>query len=213
MTAITTPTYALQQEELIQTDKIKKLLTKQAIEHPLGMPCYYAVLYYGKSYYGGRLSSVEYRKRWDRNEIKKTHKFITGLIHKCFGEEVPLWWCINRHDDYEDADGNCKKGSFHSDLYIGEIPDKAVERPFRFVKPSVIPIALEDKKLFLLEACIRQSKWVGQYKNSLKISKVPPEEFEQTFDYGLKDVNSSETFNEIVDWKNSNFYTQNKEKN
>ena len=79
------------------------------------LPSYYAVLYYGKSYSGGLLKPEEYRKRWDREEVIKTHSFISRQIRKCFGD-IPLFWFINRHDDYEDAEGVCKKGSFHSDL-------------------------------------------------------------------------------------------------
>ena len=50
--------------------------------------------------------------------------------------------------------------------------------------------------------------------NSLKLQKVPIEEFEQTFDYGLKDITKLDDFNQVVDWQNSSFYQKNlKEKN
>ena len=75
-----------------------------------------------------------YRKRWDREEVIKTHSFISRQIRKCFGD-IPLFWFINRHDNYEDAEGVCKKGSFHSDLYIGEIPDEAIEDPSTALLP------------------------------------------------------------------------------
>jgi len=47
-----------------------------------------------------------------------------------------------------------------------------------------------------------------EYKdpNSLKLQKVPIEEFEQTFDYGLKDITKLDDFNQLVDWQNSSFY-------
>ena len=218
-----TITYGLKQEELIKIDKVKKLITNQTINHPLGIPQYYAVLYYGKSFDGEQLHSEQYRKRWDRNEVRRTHKFISKFIHKCFGDEVPLWWFINRHEDYEDEEGNIKKGSFHSDLYIGEIKDEVIEDP----KPQLMPlfyaldnsgfpidsrpVGIEGKKLLLLEACIRQSKWVGKNPNSLKVSLVPPEEVEQTLHYGLKDLTSLDELEKVVDWENSNFYTPNKE--
>ena len=74
----------------------------------------------------GLLETEEYRKKWDRQEVIKTHSFVIRKIRKCFGD-IPLYWFINRHKDYEDPEGNCKKESFHSDFYLGEIPDKVIE--------------------------------------------------------------------------------------
>ena len=61
-------------------------------------------------------------------------------------------------------------------------------------------------KLLLLELCIREAKWVGKHPNSLKLQRVPIEEFSQTFDYGLKDITKLDDFNQLVDWENSSFY-------
>ena len=104
--------YAERVEESRQVEKIKKVLIKQASEF---LPSYYAVLYYGKSYSGGLLKPEEYRKRWNRKEVIKTHSFIRRKIESYFGD-VHTFWLINRHEDYEDSEGNCKKGSFHTDL-------------------------------------------------------------------------------------------------
>ena len=65
--------YAEKAEESRQVGKIKKVLAAQATEF---LPSYYAVLYYGKSYSGGLLKPEEYRKRWNRKEVIKTHSFI-----------------------------------------------------------------------------------------------------------------------------------------
>lgn len=218
-----TLTYGLKQEELRKIDKVRKLITNQTINHPLGIPQYYAVLYYGKSFNGGLLASEEYRKRWDRNEVRRTHKFLTNKIHKCFGDEVPVWWFINRHDDYEDEEGNIKKGHFHSDVYIGAIDDEVIENP----KPQLMPlfytadssgfpiesraVGIEGKKLLLLEACLRQAKWVGKHPNAVLLNRINPEEVEQTIQYGLKDLISFDELEKVVDWENSNFYTPHKE--
>tara|TARA_B100000965_G_scaffold210213_1_gene175688 strand:+ start:402 stop:632 length:231 start_codon:yes stop_codon:yes gene_type:complete len=35
----------------------------------------------------------------------------------------------NRHGDYEDVECNCKKVSFHTDLFTGEVPDEAIWNP------------------------------------------------------------------------------------
>ncbi len=61
-------------------------------------------------------------------------------------------------------------------------------------------------KLLLLELCIREAKWIGKHTNSLKLQRVPIEEFSQTFDYGLKDITKLDDFNQVVDWANSFFY-------
>ena len=215
--------YAQRQEELRQIDKIKKLIINQTVEHPLGIPHYYGVAYYGKSFDGDVLSSDDYRKRWDINEVRKTQRFVTRKIRQCFGKEVPVWWMINRHDSYENAEGDSKKGSFHSDIYIGEISDNALESPspallklFYHDDSLGVPIEsravdIEGKKLLLLEACIRQAKWIGRHPNALTLNAIPPEEVEQTFHYGLKDLNSLEDLNKVIDWDNSSFYTPNKE--
>ena len=97
-----------------QVGKIKKILAAQATEF---LPSYYAVLYYGKSYSGGLLKPEEYRKRWNRKEVIKTHSFIRRKIESYFGD-VPTFWLINRHEDHEESEGDCKKGSFHTDLYL-----------------------------------------------------------------------------------------------
>ena len=60
-------------------------------------------------------------------------------------------------------------------------------------------------KLLLLELCTREAKWVGKHPNSLKLQRVPIEEFSQTFDYGLKDITKLDDFNQVVDWENSSF--------
>ena len=61
-------------------------------------------------------------------------------------------------------------------------------------------------KLLLLELFIREAKWVGKHTKSLKLQRVPIEEFSQTFDYGLKDITKLDDFNQVVDWENSSFY-------
>ena len=52
---------------------------------------------------------------------------------------------------------------------------------------------------------IRQAKWGGAHRNSLVLNKVPIEEFDQTFHYGMKDICDLDDFNEVVDWDNSFF--------
>ena len=215
----TTLAYAVRKHEIQKMEKVKSLLWNQTMDHPQGSPYYYSVLYYGKSSLGGLLDSEDYRKRWDRSEVVKTHGFVSRLICKSFGD-VPLWWSLERHDDYEDYAGEKKKGSFHSNLYIGHIPDEVIEDPSPYLMPlfykedeSGVPINMravdmENLKLLLLNACIRQSKWVGRHPDSLFLAVVPPDEMEATFRYGLKDITPDlDNFDQVIDWKNSSFYT------
>ena len=37
------------------------------------------------------------------------------------------------------------------------------------------------------------------------LKRVPIEEFEQTFVYGLKDITKLDDFNQVVDWENGSF--------
>jgi hypothetical protein len=67
-------------------------------------------------------------------------------------------------------------------------------------------LEIDSFKRLLLEMCIREARWIGKHPNSLKLQKVPIEEFEQTFDYGLKDITKLDDFNQVVDWENSSFY-------
>jgi len=207
-------------QEQHKVDKIKSLLWRQTAEHPLGMPVYYAVLYYGKSFTGNRLVTDDYHKRWDRGEVIKTHRFVNRLVRKAFGEDIPIWWSIERHKDSIDEEGNTKKGSFHSNCYIGAISDSAIELPSPSLMPlfykedecgipiNMRPVDTENLKLLLLNACIRQAKWVGKHPDALSLSSIPANEMEQTFYYGLKDFNSKlDGLTSIIDWNNSSFYT------
>jgi len=200
-------------------DKMKSLMWKQTEKHPLGMPEYYGVLYYGKSFTGGVLDQDTYNKRWNIKEVKKTHEFVNKLIRKTFGSDIPIWWSIERHSDYTNNEGDTIKGSFHSNIFVGSINDYAIEDPSPYLMPlfykqdeSGIPINMrnvdtEQMKLLLLNACIRQAKWVGSHPDALKLYRVPASEMEQTFMYSLKDLNSNlQQFDEVVDFDNSSYY-------
>ena len=71
---------------------------------------------------------------------------------------------------------------------------------------NIKEVGIDSFKRLLLEMCIREARWIGKHPNSLKLQKVPIEEFEQTFDYGLKDITKLDDFNQVVDWQNSSFY-------
>ena len=60
-------------------------------------------------------------------------------------------------------------------------------------------VGMNSFKRLLLEMCIREARWIGKHPNSLKLQKVPVEEFSQTFDYGLKDITKLDHFNQVLD--------------
>ena len=235
-------TYALKEEETKKAHKVQNLLIDQMMDHPMGHPEYYGVCFYRKSFEGGDLTPEDHYKRWNINEVRKTHKFIARQIHKCFGKDIPLWFFINRHQGQQDISETSftfgsarseeeyiarpnKQGSFHTDLYVGEIPDEAIANPspslleyFYKEDQSGIPIdsrqvGIDGKKLLLLEAVIRTSKWIGRHPKSLNLHQVPKQEMEEkVICYGLKDLTTLEDLDSIVDFDNSYFYTPSKEK-
>ena len=46
----------------------------------------------------------------------------------------------------------------------------------------------------------------GKHPSSLKLQRVPIEEFSQTFDYGLKDITKLDDLKQVVDWENISLY-------
>ena len=71
---------------------------------------------------------------------------------------------------------------------------------------NIKEVVIDSFKRLLLEMCIKEVWWIGKHPNSLKFQKVPIEEFEQTFNYRLKDITKFDEFNQVVDWVNSSFY-------
>ncbi len=102
--------------------------------------------------------------------------------------------------------------------YIGKIPNETITTPSDALlgllgksDQSGIPINIKEVgmrglKLLLLELSLREARWIGKRPNSPKLQKVPIEEFEQTFDSGLKDITKLDEFNQVVDWEKSSFY-------
>ena len=98
------------------------------------------------------------------------------------------------------------------------IPNEAIKTPSNAlstllykIDQSGIPINIREVgsdslKQLLLKMCIREARSMGKHPNSLKLQKVPIQEFEQTFDHGLKDITNLDDFNQVFDWENSSFY-------
>lgn len=102
---------------------------------------------------------------------------------------------------------------------MGDISDDAIESPSPYLMPlfyqedeSGIPINCrsvdaENLKLLLLDACLRQSKWVGKHPRALKVDAVPASEMEGVFHYCARHFNSNiEQMDIHIDWSNSSYY-------
>ena len=113
------------------------------------------------------------------------------------------------------------KGAFHTHLYLGEVNDEFIESPNQYLLPlfykeddigvpiNMRSVEIENLKLLLINACIRKAQWVGSHPDSLDIQAIVPSEFKNTFHYGLKQINSEDDLNEVIDWENSDFYNPN----
>ena len=210
--------YELKVEESRYLKRFKKFLMEQASEID---PKYFITCYYGKTFQGyDYLQSSDYRKRWDRGQVRRTHRFIKNKLRQCFGD-VPMVFCIERHKERIDPVWGEMKGAFHTHLYLGEVNDEFIESPNQYLLPlfykeddigvpiNMRSVEIENLKLLLINACIRQAQWVGSHPDSLDIQAIVPSEFKNTFHYGLKQINSEDDLNEVIDWENSDFYNPN----
>ena len=56
---------------------------------------------------------------------------------------------------------------------------------------------------YMLGQVIRTAKWVGSFPDSLDIQSIGHNEFNRTFHYGLKQIESEDDLNERIDWHHS----------
>ena len=184
-------------------------------------PDYFVTLYYGRSFRGGYLSPSEYRKRWDKTEVRKTHKFIRSLLRKCF-PDIKMVFIMERHSETEHPTFGVVKGAFHTHLYLAEVeqyvhlaPDQLLKKnealnklmPYWIrwsINTGKTPGHLHDISFeYVLGKVIRTAKWVGSHPDSLDIQSIGHNEFKRTFHYGLKQIDSEDDLNERIDWHHS----------
>ena len=185
-------------------------------------PKYFVTCYYGRKSDGSFLDRADYRKRWDRGQVKNTHRITRGHIHKCFGQ-VPMFWTIERHETRHHPVWGEMKGSFHSHLYLGDIDDAAIDDPTKYLKALYFKkdyfgysinsnrVNGSNLKTELLDACIRQSKWVGLFPDSLDIKIIKRDGRMPTVHYGLKQIKEEDDLNNVIDWDHSDLKKQTKE--
>ena len=200
-------------------------------------PKYFITMFYGRNSDGGFLSKEVYRKRWDRNEVRKTHRFIRSKLKQCFGD-VPMVFVIERHKETIHPIWGEMNGAFHTHLYLGDV-NKALAKHYSIgvVEEGLHELQLEELSLhpeilrllyqedyfgctinsgrrkdanlteLLLDACIRQAKWIGKFPDNLDIKEIKNDpfglEFKRTFHYGLKQIDKEDDLNNVLDWHNS----------
>ena len=124
----------------------------------------------------------------------------------------------SKNNPETDEYGNkIKDGHYHSNLFVGTIPDLAIEEPSPHLMPLFykedeggIPINmraanLETRNSFI--ECLYSTSKVGWTTSPIIISlPVPAEEMEQTISYCMKEIDEKpESFNRVIDRKNSYF--------
>ena len=67
-------------------------------------------------------------------------------------------------------------------------------------------------KTELLDACIRQSKWVGLFPDSLDIKIIKRDGRMPTVHYGLKQIKEEDDLNNGIDWDNSDLKNKRRSK-
>ena len=135
-----------------------------------------------------------------------------------------MFWTIERHDSKEHPVWGEMKGSFHSHLYLGEIDDAAIDDPTKYLKALYFKkdyfgysinsnrVNGSNLKTELLDACIRQSKWVGLFPDSLDIKIIKRDGRMPTVHYGLKQIKEEDDLNNGIDWDNSDLKNKRRSK-
>ena len=217
---IDTPAYTEAVKQSRYLSEFKKFLANRV--DVCFEPDYFVTLYYGRSFRGGYLPPDEYRKRWDKTEVRKTHKFIRSLLRKCY-PDIKMVFCIERHSETEHPTRGEMKGAFHTHLYLAGVeqyvhqePDQILENEALMkVLPSyfrrsintdigwTMPQYRYPQFEHMLGIVLRTAKWVGSHPDSLDIQSIGHNEFKRTFHYGLKQIESEDDLNEKIDWHHS----------
>ena len=221
-------------EEKKYLSNFKNFLCSRAYQFE---PKYFVTIFYGRNSEGGFLAKGDYRKRWDLTEVRKTHRFIRSKIKQCFGNVPMVFVIERHKDRIHPVWGEMKGsfhthlylGDINKSIaehYSMGVVDEGLHE-LQLEELSLYPEILrllyqedyfgctinsgrrKDANLteLLLDACIRQAKWVGKYPDSLDIKEIRNDpwglEFKRTFHYGLKQIKEEDDLNTVVDWNNS----------
>jgi hypothetical protein len=203
-------------------NKIKKAIVSQVSDY-VTYPLLYSVITFSTyDNYGCKLPISQVRKYWDKQEVEKTCILLRNMLKETFSIERTYFF-VERHADLLDEDGETqKKGRFHINLVATTIADQIIEDPSRKVKRLLrgngrlgVPIEnqvyedLEDLKIDLFNACLRQADWVNKWSGSVLTQWMDgPTDAEAVVQYSLKDYKPGghTDFTDIIVWKASDFY-------
>jgi hypothetical protein len=203
-------------------NKIKKAIVSQ-VSDCVTYPLLYSVITFSTyDNYGCKLPISQVRKYWDKQEVEKTCILLRNMLKETFSIERTYFF-VERHADLLDEDGETqKKGRFHINLVATTIEDQIIEDPSRKVKRLLrgngrlgVPIEnqvyedLEDLKIDLFNACLRQADWVNKWSGSVLTQWMDgPTDAEAVVQYSLKDYKPGghTDFTDIIVWKASDFY-------
>ena len=196
---------------------LSSLLYKQVISADIK---YFITLHFTEwNEYHMKMDIDTIRSYWDINAIRKTCKHIKNLIYDAFDKKrrsINLFFFDERHKN-NDPD---KAGKFHIHFLMTDIPDTAIDEPNRTCKylmgkdnergnpiENSVYSDIEEVKVDLLNACIRQAEQIGNHKPSVNIQVIDKGDEKKVLDYCLKQVyNDSKNLLEVIDFQNSNFY-------
>jgi hypothetical protein len=204
---------------------VKERLVEQITEMD-EYPFYYSVIQFGfYDDYGMRLPYETIEKYYDKTEVSRTCRLIRNKIREAL-EPLQQYYLLETHqplvDDYGDT---IREGRFHINLLISPITDESVLQPNRKCRRLLsepdynrfgLPIEnqtysdIEDYKIALINACIRQCQWVNKYRYSIKTQLVEtPEDLDTVGNYCLKTYKSGDKdFMDIVEFSSSDFYSK-----
>jgi hypothetical protein len=204
---------------------IKNALIDQVTEMD-EYPFYYCVIQFGfYDDYGMKLPYETLEKYYDKIEVGKTCRLIRNKIREAL-QPLQQYYLLERHqplvDDYGDT---IREGRFHINLLISPITDEAVLEPnrkcrrllsepdynnFRLPIENMTYSDIEDYKIALIIACVRQCQWVSKYKYSIKTQLVETlEDLDTVTNYCLKTYKIGEKdFTDVVEFSSSDFYSK-----
>jgi len=213
-------------DKRIEGEVVKNLIVKN-IQEVTGKKWFYSVIHYGN--YGNDGVLLDWgERRWmyNKEEVKKVHRFLRRLLREHFKVEC-IYFTLERHQStYERIEegphlqyGDELKGKYHTNILISPISDDLLENPHSKLsklwdEPGRMNIPIHplqynedliDLKIDLINSCLRKCPWVNRFRPSVKTQVLEtPEDLWNVGHYSLKDITQlGLDFMEVLDWENS----------
>lgn len=194
-------------------------------------PCYFISIQYNIYDNNRKVIKDRIKKLYDAYAVFDTHKHINNLLWDAFDRNLMMWWFMERNQDFIE-DGKIIRGHYHSHLILSTIQDRFFEEPSRALKKIyhhsssssnpdsffTIPIINqvfmdeEERHYALIEGVLRQAEWIkGGNPNTIDIKPITnihtlfykPNDADGG--YLLKQLNTKQDLDKLIDFKNSSF--------